>query len=118
MRENQKDIIVCGLAKDFLITRTSFVSHLLPQYCHFSKIRFVKKYSPLLPVVLCPHREDRCIKQKHLSQFLSAVFVSGFVFSDESHDKISGRDEAIFESNELWLGGEKLFACTISTRLI
>lgn len=27
-----------------------------------------------------PHREDRCIKQRHLSQFLSSVFVSGFVF--------------------------------------
>lgn len=43
-------------------------------------MRFVKKYSPLLTVVLYPHREGHCIKQRHLSQSLSSVFVSGFVF--------------------------------------
>jgi len=80
VRENQKDIIVCGLAEDFLIKRTSFISHLLPQYSHLSKMRFVKKYSPLLTVVLYPHREGHCFKQRHLSQLLSSVFVSGFVF--------------------------------------
>lgn len=43
-------------------------------------MRFVKKYSPLLTVVLYPHREDHYIKQRHLSESLSTVFVSGFVF--------------------------------------
>lgn len=38
-------------------------------------------------------------------------------FSDESHDKTSDYDDAIFKSNELWFGGEKLFACRISTQL-
>lgn len=79
-RENQKDIIVCGLTEDFLIKRTSFISHLLPRYFHLNKMSLVKKYSPLLTVVLYPRREDHCIKQRHLSQFLSSVFVSGFFF--------------------------------------
>lgn len=115
-RENQKDIIVCGLTEDFLIKRTSFISHLLPRYFHLSKMSLVKKYSPLLTVVLYPRREDHCIKQRHLSQFLHLCLFLDF-FSDESHDKTSDYDEAIFKSTELWLGGEKLFACGISTQL-
>ena len=38
-------------------------------------------------------------------------------FPDESYDKISGHDEAIFKSNALWLGVGKLFACRIATQL-
>lgn len=115
-RENQKDIIVCALAEDFLIKKTSFISHLLPEYFHFSKMRLVKKYSPLLTVVLYPPREDHCIKQRRLSQFLSSVFVSGFVFLMKAMTKPPIMMRQFLKAMN-WFGGEKLFACRISTQL-
>lgn len=117
IRENQKGIIVCGLAGDILIKRTSFISHLLPQYFHFSKMRLVKKYSPLLTVVLYPPRQDHCIKQRHLSQFLSSLFVSGFVFLMKDMTKPLIMMRQFFKAMNCGWEVKSCFSCRLSTQL-